>query len=206
MNFLLAKQQDACDFLIPLPSEENLEAELFEHLRQQHPDLSGQLRPIQNKQDLQLLTPEMFEALVARLFLKDGSQIVLTPISGDRGVDVIAVSHQAVTLVECKHSAIDSLLDAEVVDHFVNGVEYYVHNILPPGLLNRPRHCLLVTNTSFDRHLMASARAHDIGVITAADLITRLRQFTITCLDVEERNSGRQRSMNDVRAALRRLQ
>jgi SNF2 family DNA or RNA helicase len=204
-DLLLSKQRDACDFLIPLPSEENLEAELFENLQQQHQEPTGKLRPIQNKADLQFLMPEMFEALVARLFLKEGSQVILTPVTGDRGVDFIAVSPRAVTLVECKHSAVGSPLDAEVIDHFVNGVEYYVHNILPPSLLNRPRECLLVTNTSFDRHLLASAKAHDISVLANSDLTTRLRQVPITCLDVEEQNGGRQRSMNQVRAALRTL-
>ncbi|CAI4034035.1 hypothetical protein DNFV4_04477 [Nitrospira tepida] len=205
-QLLLTKEQDARDFLIPLPSEENLEAELFEHLRQERPQSTGQVRPIRDKEELQLMTPEMFEALVARLFEQEGLKVVLTPVSGDRGVDVIAVSHRAVTLIECKHSAVGSSLGSEVVDHFVNGIEYYVHNILPARLLNLPRECFLVTNTSLDRHLMASARAHDIRVVSNADLITKLAQFTITCLDVEEQHLARQRSMNDVRAALHRLQ
>lgn len=205
-QLLVTKEQDARDFLIPLPPEEHLEAELFEHLRQERPQSTGQVRAIRNKEDLQLMTPEMFEALVAGLFVQEGFKVVLTPVSGDRGVDVIAVSHRTVTLIECKHSAVGSSLAREVVDHFVNGVEYYVHNILPAWLRNRPRECLLITNTSFDRHLMASARARDIRIVTTDDLITRLAQFTITCLDVEEQHSTRQRSMNDVREALSRLQ
>ncbi|MCP9475403.1 MAG: SNF2-related protein [Nitrospira sp.] len=205
-QLLVTKEQEARDFLIPSPSEENLEVELFEHLRQERPQSSGKVRPIRNKEDLQLMTPEMFEALVARLFVEEGFKVVLTPISGDRGVDVIAVSHRAVTFIECKHSAVGSSLASEVVDHFVNGVEYYAHNILPAWLRNRPRESLLITNTSFDRHLIASARARDIRVVTTDDLITKLAQFTITCLDVEEQHATRQRSMSDVRAALHGLQ
>lgn len=194
-QLLVTKEQEARDFLIPLPSEENLETELFEHLRQERPQSSGKVRPIRNKEDLQLMTPEMFEALVARLFVQEGLKVVLTPVSGDRGVDVIAVSHRAVTLIECKHSAVGSSLTSEVVDHFVNGVEYYVHNILPASLRNRPRECFLITNTSFDRHLMASARARDIRVVATDDLITKLAQFTITCLDVEEQHSTDRKSV-----------
>lgn len=203
---MVTKEQDARDFLTPLPSEETVEAELFEHLRQERPQSTGLVQPICEKQDLQIMMPEMFEALIARLFQLEGLKVVLTPVGGDRGVDIIAASDRSVCLIECKHSAFGSFLGTEAVDHFINGVEYYVHNILPARLRNLPRECILATNASLDRHLMASARAHDLRLMSTDEIIRRLRHVSITCLDVEEQNSGRQRSMSNVRDALRRLE
>src|SRR6266853_3296616 len=95
------RRQLAQDFLAPIPEEEALKHELFADLCAV-PDGVTASPPAQplSPEDVRRLSPEHFEALVAALEERDGTRVLLTPHTGDGGIDVIAVQPQAIRLIQ----------------------------------------------------------------------------------------------------------
>jgi HJR/Mrr/RecB family endonuclease len=174
-SLLNQKISDASDFLIPLPSEDSLGADLFNDLRGSE-SKDGRMPPIRESSAVSVLTPHMFEALVAEMFRREGKRVVLTPQAGDGGVDVIAVDRNSVALIECKHSGNRGALSEESLHHFINGIEYYRNNILSRECLMKSRETILVTNAIVERAFRKQARQNEIQIITESDLLERLRQ------------------------------
>lgn len=73
------------------------------------------------------LTPRQFEEFVAALYERHGFQVELTPPSGDGGVDLYAVRHEAygrcLTVVECKRYAAHRRVGVDLVRQLHGVVE-----------------------------------------------------------------------------------
>ena len=125
------RRQLAQDFLAPMPEEDALKRELFDDLFAV-PDGVTAAPPSQplSPEDVRRLSPEHFEALVAALEERDGARVLLTPHTGDGGIDVIAVQPQAIRLIQCKHTSGNTPVDADVINEVVAALD-----VLPGALV-----------------------------------------------------------------------
>ena len=104
----------AMDFLAPMPTEAELEKELFQDVAGARTGVADQA-PKLGEDDLRKLTWDRFEALVALLEERSGAQVLLTPKSGDGGIDVVAVRDGQLRLIQCKHTQWSASVDENVI-------------------------------------------------------------------------------------------
>src|SRR5690606_1768561 len=69
------------------------------------------------------LTPTLFEAFIAALYSKKGYQVYLTPNSNDRGVDVVALKDTGNLLLQVKQS--QSALSNNAIQEVFTAKTYY---------------------------------------------------------------------------------
>jgi superfamily II DNA or RNA helicase len=112
------------------------------------------------------MSPRFFEALAAVLWARRGfSRVDLTPTTGDRGVDVVALDGSRGELVQCKHSGREGMqLGWEAIKDVVAGEAGY--RMRYPGI-QFAKACL--TNQSFN------ATAWEQAAHNGVDLIDRKR-------------------------------
>ena len=120
------RRQLAQDFLAPMPGEETLERELLADLGAV-PAEDTAAPPAQplSSEDVRLLSSEHFEALVAAMEERHGARVLLTPYTGDGGIDVIAVQPQAIRLIQCKHTSGNTPVDADVIAEVLAALDGY---------------------------------------------------------------------------------
>jgi len=141
------RRQLAQDFLAPIPEEDALGRELLADLGAM-PEKITAAPPAQplSPEDVRLLSPADFEALVAAIEERHGARVLLTPNTGDGGIDVIAVQPQAIRLIQCKHTSGNTPIDANVVAEVVAAFDGYRARWLAPLSLQRPLRPIIVTN------------------------------------------------------------
>ena len=76
-------------------------------------------------EDVRRLSSEHFEALVAAMEERNGARVLLTPYTGDGGIDVIAVQPQAIRLIQCKHTSGNASIDVDVIAEVVAALDGY---------------------------------------------------------------------------------
>jgi HJR/Mrr/RecB family endonuclease len=131
------------------------------------------------------LTWDRFEALIAVLEEKRGARVLLTPRSGDGGIDVIATKGKEISLIQCKHTLWDANCDAAVVSEMLSAFDRYrahLRDFLPRNFAIRP---VLVTNGHFTARAQTEAKARDIKLIANHDLWRLLNETPSTPAEVE---------------------
>jgi hypothetical protein len=196
----------AADFLAPMPSEEELERELFDDLRQTETgvDSRSTLHPL-GEDDVRRLSWERFEALAAAAWTRRGARVLLTPKCGDEGVDVLALRDGRLELIQCKHTVWDSLIDVEAIAELTRAFEGYRAKRLRPFQGTRPIKGVLVTNGELTAKARRAAQERDIECHDANKLRRLIAEFPCTAADVEAESNKRLASMRDVQAGLNRL-
>ena len=198
------RRQLAQDFLAPMPEEDALKRELFDDLFAV-PEGVTAAPPSQplSPEDVRRLSPEHFEALVAALEERDGTRTLLTPNTGDGGIDVVAVQPQAIRLIQCKHTSGDTPLDAGVIAEVVAAFDGYRARWLAALSLQRPLRPVIVTNREFTRQAQRAATECGVEVITAKQLWPILAEARCTYYDVLALEDRRLASMREMPEALR---
>ena len=199
------RRQLAQDFLAPMLEEDALKRELFDDLFAV-PEGVTAAPPSQplSPEDVRRLSPEHFEALVAALEERDGTRTLLTPNTGDGGIDVVAVQPQAIRLIQCKHTSGDTPLDASVIAEVVAAFDGYRARWLAALSLQRPLRPVIVTNREFTRQAQRAATECGVEVITAKQLWPILAAARCTYYDVLALEDRRLASMRELPEALRR--
>lgn len=175
----------AAEFLAPMPSEEELGRELIGDILQGETPPEGG-RPLNlTEHDVRKLPWDRFEALVAVLHRGQGARVILTPPSGDDGIDVIAVHGKLIHLIQCKHTQWDGRIDLDAVAEVTNAFDGYRAKWIPPlpsgfGLISA-----LVTNGKVTAQAKAEARQRNIEIVSGADLIELMQAAPCNALDLE---------------------
>jgi superfamily II DNA or RNA helicase len=207
LDALIRRRKElAADFLTPMPGEDELERELFSDMcgAAERPGVSATVRAL-SKEDVRGLTWDRFEALAAVLERRQGGRVILTPRSGDGGIDVLAVKPREVRLIQCKHTSSGAQVDRDVVAEVINAYEGYRARYLrglTPAFAFRP---VLLTNGSFTRQARREAGARDVQLVADTELGRMLEATPCTRGEIEEMETRRLASARNLRAAIERL-
>lgn len=102
-------------------------------------------------EDFDLMSGQEFERAVADIFTSMGYQISMTPITGDQGIDIIAVRNG--TRIGIQAKCYTGKVPNSAVQEVVAGKEYYgVHR------------CIVVTNSSFTNSAIDLAKANHVAL------------------------------------------
>ncbi|MCR4819632.1 MAG: restriction endonuclease [Elusimicrobiales bacterium] len=134
--------------------------------------------------DIDGLNEYLFEALLAEIYRRKGYEVILTPRSGDKGIDVIAEQQGGECIaIQCKHTSKQQSMHQQCVQEAVSGANYYSYKY---GKQYRP---CVASNAEF------SKAAIDFAANTNTIIIDRKKLFSmpagITMADIVRMESGR---------------
>lgn len=190
------RKQMAKDFLAPIPGESELQNELYKELFEgQYPGASSQavaLKP----DDVRSLPWDRFESLIAVLEQKNGGRVVLTPQSGDMGMDVISFQGNQVRLIQCKHKRYGDDLDPCVIAETLNALDTYRARIFAGKTFTLQP--VIATNGRIPNTVMEKLKEYDIDVINDSKLSELLAKHSPTISDIEFMEASRISSLTQI--------
>jgi HJR/Mrr/RecB family endonuclease len=200
------RRQLAQDFLAPMPGEDALGCELLADLGAVPKKVTAAppAQPL-SPEDVRRLSPANFEALVAVIEERHGARVLLTPHTGDGGIDVIAVQPRAIRLIQCKHTSGKTPIDADVVAEVVAAFDGYRARWLTALSRQYPLRLIIMTNGEGTRQTQRAAAEYNVEVITAKQLWPILAAAHCTHYDVLALEERRLASMRELPEALRRV-
>lgn len=136
-------------------------------------------------EDTDSFSGRYFEGLVAELWSRQGFQsVILTPSSGDHGVDVVAISSGKGVLIQVKvTSQVSGLgLGWAAVRDVVGGEEFYKQRY--PNVLFE-KYC--VTNRMFNKDAHAQAKIAKVTLVERKRLQKLLKKHSVTRHNVDSR-------------------
>ena len=145
------------------------------------------------------LSPYQFEALCALLVAKKFSRVILTPRSGDRGVDVFCLSRSEIALIQCKMVSDASYnVSEDVLKDLVNASDYYRESVIDKSLRNLSLKLILMTTGSFDKATRRYALDNNVELIDGTGIRTLLGRTNISFFELKKTEYDRAKSMVDV--------
>lgn len=180
-DLLERKQNLATNTLFPSEQSEVKPDELFTTtFKSKKTNLS--LKPL-NLNDLKELTPKLFEAYVAALYNKMGYKVYLTPLSSDRGVDVVAINGRESFIIQAKQS--NSILGNGAIQEVTGAKTYYDQQFKE----NFKK--VVFTNNFLGDGARVLADSNEIRVIDNESLSNLLIKFPINIQEVYKCESQR---------------
>jgi hypothetical protein len=189
--------QMAADFLAPLPAEDEMGKELYGDVFSD--DVVGEPARNITAEDVRKLPWDRFEALVALLEEKQGRKSLLTPRSGDFGIDVISIQGNILRLIQCKHTLWEANIDIDVIAETINGFDNYRGALLKNVTANYSMVPVLVTNGKCSRSTLRYAQANDVLVISAIEFARNFKQYPCTNAEIESVENQRLSSVSEIR-------
>lgn len=113
--------------------------------------------------DVDRLTGEDFELLLANLFTKIGYTVRTTPTTGDYGADLLLFTNNTVTVVQAKRYK--SNVGVSAVQEIVSAKPMY-----------SATHAMVVSNAEFTQQAHTLAQANNVRLIGRSELAKLLRQ------------------------------
>jgi hypothetical protein len=159
-DLLKVRKKLAADFLAPMPSEDDLQAELLNSLGLTDEEVPQQ--QMLTTDDLSGLTWDRFESFIGLIEAKYGRKVWLSPKSGDGGIDVISQLGSEVRLIQCKHTQWTNAIDTEVIYELMASCDAFRANINVAGYTFKP---VLITNCAVSRQTKEFGFNRDIEVI-----------------------------------------
>jgi superfamily II DNA or RNA helicase len=200
-SLLRRRRALASEFLMPLPSEDDLGRELLNSLKAE-PSQGEPKTVVMAPSEVRQLRWSEFEALVAALETARTRRVCLTPLAGDDGVDVVAVSNTEIRLVQCKHTSWGATVQPEVVDEVMSGFEAYRAKHIPNSLRRLRLVPVLVTNGEFARSTRTAAERVGVQLVSGTDLQLSIMELKIATHDLDRCARRRLESLGAVRAWL----
>lgn len=191
------RYQMAADFLAPLPAEDEMGKELCGDIFSD--EVVGEPVRSMTAEDVRKLPWDRFEALVALLEEKQGRKSLLTPRSGDRGIDVISVQGNTLRLIQCKHTLWEADIETDVIAETINGFDNYRGTLLRDIAANYSMVPILVTNGKCSRSTLRYAQEKDVQIISAMEFEQSLKQHLCTHAEIENIDNGRLSSLVEVK-------
>ena len=189
------------DFLAPMSLEEEFASQfsssIFSDPRIIDPNL-----PISSLFDLDGIP---FESWLSCLYKKEGYATILTPVSNDRGVDLIAVRPDRVLLIQAKFRGKLSPAPADGVMDVVRGLDFYRSNILRRLGRNVPVEMVYASTGTAESELIGLARNQEVTLRMFDDLERLRKQHPITLKDLQVEEAHRSRSAEQACLAARKL-
>src|SRR5256885_10587212 len=96
---------------------------------------------------------------------KRKSQVLLTPLAGDGGCDVIAVRKGELRLIQCKHTLWNASIEADAIAEILQALDGYRARWLRPLTALRILQAILVTNGRFTSGARAVATERGIEIV-----------------------------------------
>jgi hypothetical protein len=203
LDALISRRKSlARDFLAPMPTESELERELLDQVVLTDEVINATLIPSITHEELKRMAWNRFEALVALLEKKQGAKVVLTPLTGDAGIDVISVHEHEVRLIRCKHTTSSITGEGIEVNETQLAVEGYRQRLSGADLpeILKP---VLVANGEFSLKERREAEVRKISLITFEEISSQIQTFRCSLAEVEAMENERIGSMADLQAAIR---
>jgi superfamily II DNA or RNA helicase len=182
-QLLTFKSTLAADFLIPSALASCSEEELLHKLRSMKPSPGSDSASNAAVVVPANLDPGQFEVLIALLWQKQGYKTIVTPLSGDQGIDVVAIGKSDVHLIQVKHWA--APVDINALDELDRGFEYYRSCILGGLFRSHTPHTVLVCSGKIARETARDARRRDIQTTDGAKLKSLVSRHKPTLAEVE---------------------
>lgn len=136
-------------------------------------------KPI-TSENVERLTPQLFEALAAVLWERQGYRCRLTPVSSDAGVDVIGIRGNEGVLIQCKSSPNpDRSLGWDAIKEVVGGTAV-VQEQFPTVRFSR----IGLTNQRFNKNAHDRARANDVELVERDALVRLIIQHPLDLSDL----------------------
>ena len=126
-----------------------------------------------------------------------GGKVVLTPESGDEGVDVLAILNEEVLYIQAKHSKYPSAyvdIDKDTKD-FSRGYEFYENNVFKGRLNKLKRREILLTNKN--KKGMFSGIGKGIELWGPKKIRKLLNEHQITYQDIISIENERLKNLDD---------
>jgi len=195
LDALLARRRDlAKDFLMPMPGENDLGRDLLDDIlgKEKTSDQPSHL----TMNDVCLLPWDRFESLVALLEQKAGRETIVTPSSGDQGIDVLSRQDNNVRIIQCKHSSFAAEIEEEVLGEVLCAFDGYRTRYFAGSMLGM--NAVLVTNGKIPERVQKMAREHGITLICGYNFEKLLSKYPCTLAEVELTEEFRCRSIREV--------
>lgn len=205
LDALISRRKSlARDFLAPMPAESELERELLAQVVSVGEVIDDTGIPSITREELKRMAWDRFEALIALLEKKKGGKVVLTPRTGDAGIDVISVGEHEVKLIRCKHATSSITGEAMEVSETKLAIEGYRQRLSGADLpkILKP---VLVDNGEFSIKDRREAAEKDITLITIEEIYSEIQRFRCSLAEVEAMENERIASMADIQTAIRNL-
>jgi len=195
LDALLVRRRNlAKDFLMPIPDEDDLREELLSDMlgKERTPEPSSSL----GMNEVCILNGDRFESLVALLERKKGWEAIVTPYSGDQGIDVLARQGNCVRLIQCKHSSHAYEVEDEVLDEVLSAFDGYRARYFAETMF--ALETVVVTNGSFTEKARKRAKDLDVTLVDGTAVGKLLSGSPCMLGEVELVEESRCRTMKDV--------
>jgi hypothetical protein len=208
LHKLIQRRRDlATEFLAPVPTEDDLGRDLLNDVLETP---NGSLPESErvgslSRDEVHRLTPDRFEALIALLEEQQGARVILTPLASDGGIDVIAMRHRQISLIQCKHTLWDASVDAEVVAELIQAFDGYRARWLRDHTSSWVLQAILVTNGHYTAGARRAATERGIDLVAGSDLWRLLETTPCTPAGIEAMEGRRLASLRDVQVAFESL-
>jgi SNF2 family DNA or RNA helicase len=205
LDALISRRKSlARDFLAPMPAESELELELLDQVASADEVKTATSIPSITQEELKRMAWDRFEALVALLEKHQGGKVVLTPRTGDGGIDVISVHENKIRLLRCKHTNLFVTGEGTEIRETKVAIEGYRQKLagvdLPEVL--KP---VLVADGEFTLKERREAEERDVALITFEEIYSQIQRFRCSLAEVEAMENERIGSMADLQSAISKL-
>lgn len=138
---------------------------------------------VQTLIDIDRLNPNLFEATIAALYIKQGFEVFLTPYSNDKGVDVVVLKNGENYLIQAKQTK--SLVGNEAIQEICTAKKYYEDKFKEQFNL------LTITNNDYSSSAVILAKSNDIKLLNRGHLENLVTKNDITIQDINKIESQR---------------
>ena len=192
----------ASDFLMPLPEEGVNEQEFCKDIFEEEPFSGEPLQSI-SSEDIKLLTWDRFESLIGILEEKVGNRSVVTPRSGDLGVDVVSIKGNTVRLIQCKHTCSGREINPDVINETVNAFDNYRAGYFTGSEYTLRR--VLATNAVVPRLVVQQCKLGSIEIMNAEVIGELLKRHKVTMTDIDLNDQMRLKSLSELTGFIRNI-
>jgi len=207
LDALIRRRRElAADFLTPMPSEGAIEEELLRDILEAPPSTTEPpLGPFLTIDDVAQLHRTRFQALVALIEESVGAHVILTPVSGSQGIDVIAAKLGEIRLIRCIQPEARAGIGEEAVADLIAAVQGYRRRRLARVEGRFTFSAIIVSNGTFTSHARAAARTRNVQLESRVDLGARLENGQFSLGQIEARELLRLSNMQEVQAEIDRI-
>ncbi len=185
----------ATDFLMPLPEECMNEAEFCKDIFEDDPFLTEPDQSI-SSENIKLLTWDRFESLIGILEEKSGNRSVVTPRSGDLGIDVVSIKGNTVRLIQCKHTSVGGEINPDVINETVNAFDNYRAGYFTDSEYTLRR--VLATNAIIPRSIVQQCKLRSIEIMNMQVVKELLEKHKVTMTAIDLNDQMRLKTLSDL--------
>jgi SNF2 family DNA or RNA helicase len=175
-ELLKRKQQLATSTLFPSEQSEIRVDDIFDNVFTNHGNPGGNSQLPLTLDEVDKLTPRLFEAFVAALYSAQGFTVRLTPFANDKGADLVALGENSNYLIQAKQS--QSFISNDAVQEIVTSKGYYSSNF------NENFQLAVLTNHFLGSSASTLAEANNVNSIDREDLTTLMENYPVTIQDI----------------------